>query len=312
VDQAYSRLNYVAAAGYGASRAIAEKEAFAALISVFGQTVQADRQSVVRYSEAMQRDTVASYVRDTEITNAIKTSAGLDTLIGAEIRDYWYDGRGTHYAVAVMEKSKAVSLYTELVSANRAVIRALTALEDEERYSLDGFGRYSLAAAIADGNRAFANILSVVGGPSLSARELAEGDSFRLEARAIAQRIPVDIQVDNDVSGRVRGAFADVIGGKGFLSGGGDSRYTLEAVLSLSPVDLPGQRNKFVRYELDARLLDCRTGNVLLPYTISGREGHLSAPEAENRAITAVEQEIAGTWDPAFSAYLDSLVPRRR
>jgi hypothetical protein len=313
VDQVYSRQDYVAAVGYGPSREVAGKEAFAALVAVFGQTVQADRQSVVRYSEALRQDVVSSYIRDTEVTNAIKTSAELDTLIGAEIRDYWYDGRGVHYAVAVMEKSRALSLYSELVNANREIIRTLTRLGDGERDSLDGCARYLLAARIADGSRAFANILSVVGGGvALSGRELAQPENFRLEALAIARRIPVEVRVDNDETGRLQSAFASVIGGKGFLSGGRDSRYTLEAALKLSPVDLPGQQNSFVRYELTANLLDRHTGNVLLPYHISGREGHLSVSEAENRAMAAMEQHITGTWDTALSAYLDSLAPSGR
>jgi hypothetical protein len=313
VDQGFSRLRYVAAVGYGADRTSAEKEAFASLISVFGQTVQADRQSVVSYSEAMQQEAVSSYIKNTEITNAIKTSAELDTLIGAEIRDYWYDGRGTHYAVAVMEKSKASSLYSELVNANREIIRTLTAMNDEQKNSLDGYARYLLAAKVADGNRVFSNILSVVGssigGAALSSRELAEGESFRLEANSIAQRIPVDVRVDNDPANRVKGAFASAIGKKGFKSGGNESRYVLDTELNLTPVDLPGQQNKYVRYVLNANLLDRRTGNVLLPYTISGREGHLTVSEAENRAVGAIEKEIALSWNTAFSEYLDSLLP---
>jgi hypothetical protein len=301
------------AVGYGPGRAVAEKEALANMISVFGQTVQVDRQSMVGYQEALRRDTVASYFRNTEITNAIKTSAELDILIGAEIREYWYDGQGVHYALAVIEKSKAVSLYSELVKANREIISILTTLEEEEKYSLDGYARFLLAAKIAGGNRVFSNILSVLGGGMTpSSRELAEAENFRVEARDIARRIPVDVRVDNDNSGRIQGAFTAVIGKKGFLTGGQDSRYTLEVTLKLSPVELPGQQNKFIRYELAAKLLDRVTGNVLLPYTVSGRDGHLTIPEAENRAITTLEREIAGGWDAVFSAYLDSLSPHQR
>ncbi|MDR2376028.1 MAG: LPP20 family lipoprotein [Treponema sp.] len=312
VDQVYSRLRYMATVGYGPSRAVAEKEAFASMISVFGQTVRVDRQSIVGYQEALLQDTVASYIRDTEITSAIKTSAGLDTLIGAEIRDYWYDGRDTHYALAVMEKSKAAALYSDLVSVNREIIGNLTTMTDGEKYSLGGYVRFLLAAKVADGNRVFVNILSVLGGAAApSSRELADAEQFRLEAQNIVHRIPVDVLVDNDSSGRIQGAFAAVIGKKGFLSGGQDSRYVLDVTLSFSPVELPDRQNKFVRYELAAKLLDRVTGNVLLPYTASGREGHLTVSEAENRAIRTLETEISDAWDAAFSAYLDSLVPQK-
>jgi hypothetical protein len=311
-DQVYSRLRYVTAVGYGSSRAVAEKEALASMISVFGQTVQVDRQSMVGYQEALEQDMVSAYIRNTEITNAIKTSAEMETLIGAEIRDYWYDGRGTHYAVAVMEKSRAASLYSELVDANMAVIETLTAMDEGEKYSFPGYARYHLAAKVADGNRVFANILSVVGGPGLSSRDLTEGENFRLEAGEIARRIPIAVQVENDQANRIRGAFASVIGERGLQSGGDGSRYVLEGSLSFTPVDLPGQSNKYVRYVLEANLLDRRTGAVLLPYTISGREGHLTAAEAENRALGIIERQIAGGWAAAFEGYLDSLLSGKK
>jgi hypothetical protein len=312
VDQVYSRLRYVAAVGYGSSRAIAEKEAFASMVSVFGQSVQVDRQSMVGYQEALQQDAVSAYIRSTEISNAIKTSAGMETLIGAEIRDYWHDGRGAHYAAAVMEKNKAASLYSELVGANQEIIRNLTAMDEGEKYSLPGYARYRLAAKVADGNRVFANILSVVGGPGLSSRELAEGENFRLEAENIAWRIPIEVRIENDQANRIKGAFAAAIGSAGLQSGGSGSLYVLDGRISFTPVDLQKSDNVYVRYILEANLADRLSGAVLLPYTVSGREGHLSMAEAENRALGDAEKQIAGPWAAALAGYLDSLLSGKK
>ena len=311
-DQVYSRLRYVAAVGYGPSRTVAEKEAFASMIGVFGQTVQVDRQSMVGYQEAMQQDAVSAYVRNTEISNAIKTSAEMEILIGAEIRDYWHDGRGTHYAVAVMEKSKAASLYSGLIEANREIIKNLTAMDEGDRYSLSGYARYRLAAKVAGGSRVFANILSVTGGPGLSSRELAEGENFRLEAENIARRIPIDVRIENDRANRIKGAFAVAIGSTGLQSGGNGSLYVLDGRISFTPVDLQKSDSVYVRYVLEANLLDRRTGAVLLPIVFSGREGHLSMAEAENRALGSAERQIAGDWAPALAEYLDSLLSGKK
>jgi hypothetical protein len=312
VDQVYSRLRYVAAVGYGSSRAIAEKEAFASMIGVFGQTIQVDRRSMVGYQEALLQDAVSSYIRNTEITNAIKTSAEMEILIGAEIRDYWYDGRDIHYATAVMEKSKASSLYSELIEANKEIIKSLTAIDDGEKYSLSGYARYRLAAKVADGNRVFSNILSVVGGSVLSSRELAEGENFRLEAENTARRIPINVRIENDRANRIRGAFATAIGSVGLQSGGDDSRYMLDGRISFTQVDLQKSDSVYVRYVLEASLVDRYTGAALLPYTISGREGHISMAEAENRVLGSVEKQIAGDWTPALAGYLDSLLSGKK
>jgi hypothetical protein len=236
----------------------------------------------------------------------------METLIGAEIRDYWSDGRGAHYAVAVMEKNRSASLYSELVAANREVIKNLTAMDDGEKYSLPGYARYRLAAKVADGNRVFANILSVVGGPGLSSRELAEGENFRLEAENIARRIPIAIRVENDEANRIKGAFAAAIGSQGLQSGGDGSLYTLEGRITFTPVDLQRSDSVYVRYVLEAGLVDRRTGAVLLPYTVSGREGHLTMAEAENRALGDAEGQIAGPWAAALGGYLDSLLSGKK
>jgi hypothetical protein len=74
-------------------------------------------------------------------------------------------------------------------------------------------------------------------------------------------------------------------------------------------VVFPNQQNKFTRYVVNADLTDTEGNAVLLPYTISGREGHLSLAEAENRAITAAERRIGESYGDALSEYLSTRLP---
>ena len=50
--------------------------------------------------------------------------------------------------------------------------------------------------------------------------------------------------------------------------------------------------NIYVRYTVHANLTDRRTGKIVLPWSISGREAHITQSEAENRALRTVENEI--------------------
>ena len=76
----------------------------------------------------------------------------------------------------------------------------------------------------------------------------------------------------------------------------------------MTPVDLPGQQNKFVRFQLNGGLTDTTGGNsVLVSYDSSGREGHLTIPEAEQRAIRAAENKIPGEFEAVLKNYLSSL-----
>jgi hypothetical protein len=309
-DSVFDRRNYIAAVGYGSERVTAEKNAFANLTALFGQSIQGELAVVTRYSEAVVNG-VVSASENTDASNAIKTSVELKSLVGAEIRDYWYDGKSVHYAAAVMERAKTALLYKDMIRSNENIIAGLITMTNAEKNTFNGYSRYRLAGTIADANRTFANVLYIVGaeGTGIDIGSMKKGDDYRLEAANITGNIPIQISVTGDKADRIRGAFASALNSQGFKSGGKNSRYTLDTSVVLSPVELPNQQNKFVRYTIEARLIDSTTGGVLFPYNINGREGHTSSPEAENRAIAAAERKINGEYGKLLASYLDSLLP---
>jgi hypothetical protein len=304
-ESVYDRKTYVSAVGYGDNRNMAERRALAALTAIFGQSIQSEAQSTIAYSEAIINGNISSASGNNDFVNLIKTSAEMDSLVGAEIKDLWFDGKGTYYAAAVMERAKTAALYKDLIDTNIRLINDLTVVSSEEKYTLDGLRRFQLAAAVADANETFLNVLRVLGDGSTSIpKNPKTGDDYRLEIAAITKNIPIGVIVENDQRDRIRGAFEEVLTKAGFRSGGSNSPYLLKVLVNMSPVDLPNNPNKFVRYVVDANLEDRRSGDRLLPFSVSGREGHLSIPEAENRAIRAAETKIKETYRPVLDAYI--------
>jgi hypothetical protein len=313
-DSVYPKGTYVSAVGFGSSRAVAEKSGLANLTALFGQSIQADLKILNTYQEAVKNGAV-DYKENTNVSNAINTSTSLDSLVGAEIADVWTDsGANTTYAVAVMDKGKTNSLYGEMIRANLAIIDTLVNVPAAERNTLDGFARLMLAATIADANRVYTNLLGVVGNTTgINPASLKKGDDYRLMAKDISKNIPIGVVVTGDTSDRVRGAFAKVISDAGFRSGGTNSRYVLQAVIRLSPVNLPNPQNyKYARLELDARLTDTSDDSVLLPYNLNRREGHLELTEAEQRAIRWAEGEITKSYGGVLSSFLSTLLPVKK
>jgi hypothetical protein len=301
---AYDRNAYFAATGHGATRREAERSALAALTAGFGQSIQAEFNTLSTYNEAVSSG-VVRVSGNTSVQEAIKTSAALDTLIGAEIRDVWDSGTGIVYAVAVMDKAKASVLYADLIRSNQRVITDLISLSNAEKNSLDGYSRYQLAALIAEANRSYAAILSLTGNTSgIRLDSLKTGDDYRLEAAGIARTIPIRVRVNNDRSDRIRSAFASVLGAAGFRSGGGNSRYVLNVTVSISEAFYPDTARKHAQYVVDADLTDTVEGTVLLPFNINGRETHANLPEAEKRAVAAAEKKIKDNYGKLLLAYL--------
>jgi hypothetical protein len=177
---------------------------------------------------------------------------------------------------------------------------------------MDAYARYDLAAELGDTNTTFLNVLSVISPATASAKRggTRNGQDLRLECIRIAQTIPIAVKIANDRDGRIAAAFSSVVADAGFKTGGTGSRYVLSGSLALSEAVLANNTNKFARYLVDAKLTDTATGNVLLPYSISGREGHATTPEAENRAVRAAETKIKSDFKQALSAYLAQLSPK--
>jgi hypothetical protein len=301
----------VAAVGVGSSRQAAEKDALGKLVAIFGQSIQVDEKISTSYREAVQSGAAASWSENTAIDSSIATSTGLDSLVGAEIGETWFDGKTNYYAAAVLNKAKALQIYSNLIKVNQAMIDNLVNMPAADRSSLDGFARYQFAALIADITFSYGNLLSSIGAP-LFAQGLKKGDDYRLEAQNIAKTIPIGITVKNDKAGRIQGAFAKAFADLGFRSGGTNSRYMLTVEITTSPVELANQINKFTRIEVTANLNDTSLNTVLFPFNFNSREGHATQSEADNRAYTAAERKINEEYTELLSEYLSQLVPKKK
>jgi len=309
VDSVFNRSQYVAASGNASNRDMAEKNALANLTAIFGQSIKADQTIVNTYQEAVKNGVTTGWSDSIAMQNTIKTSASMDTLVGAEIKEVWFDSRSTYYAVAVMEKVKTDQLYNEMIKANQNVIDNLIKMSQADKNSLEGYSRYQFAAIVADINITYGNVLQVIG--SSVPAGLIKGDNYRLEAQNITKAIPVRITVKNDKAGRIQGAFAKALSDIGFRSGGNNSRYNLSVEITITEASFPDNPNKFARMELGANFIDTSDRSVLLPYNFNNREGHSSITEAENRTYLAAERKINEEYKKLLMDYMSNLLPKK-
>ncbi|MDR1250492.1 MAG: hypothetical protein LBK63_14485, partial [Treponema sp.] len=138
-----------------------------------------------------------------------------------------------------------------------------------------------------------------------------QSEDYRLEIAGILRAMPVSVTVEGDRENRIRSAFAAALTEAGFRTGGTGTPYQLQARLSFSEVQLPNQSNKFVRYTLDGNFVDSAGGEILFPYNVNGREGHLNLSEAEARALRAAEAKIKDDYAKTLSSFLSQLIPNK-
>jgi hypothetical protein len=304
----YDQDDYVAAVGYGENRTAAERSALVSLTAVFGQSIQSEISIITNYSEAVNNGSINAS-ENNAVREAVKTSSEMDSLVGAEIADVWQNSADRSWsAVAVLEKQRATVLYTDLIHGNQRLINEITKIPDADKNSLEAFSRYRLAATIADANKLYATLLSVIGrSPAgLSPSEIPGGGDYRLEAAKVARTIPIAVKVEGDRQNRIGNAFAVALGRIGFKSGGTNNRYVLNATLNLSSANLQGNQYQFCRYNVDAYLMDTSNDSRLAPYHISGREGHTAMNEAEIRAINSAAKKIDSEFGQIFDNFFST------
>jgi hypothetical protein len=306
-DSVYDPDYYFAAVGIGTNRRQAEANALGNLTGRFGRSVENNIAAVEKYKEQVGSGAV-DISSNIDAEQAVRVSSAMESLIGAEINDVWDDGGSNYYAAAVMDKAKAIPIYRGLIEANFRLIDRLTNAPDAERTSLEGVAACRTAAGVAEANSVFANVLNMLGGPDLRSGMKSAGE-YIMEANNIARQIPVNVAVDDDVDDRIRIAFGEALGAAGFITGGDASRYGIKAKLSLSPVELPNQTNKFSRFLVNADFTDGSA--VLFSFSINGREGHLSQSQADERAIREAAARVRAEYGGVLDAYLTGGLARR-
>jgi hypothetical protein len=307
-NSVYNKSQHLSEIGLDARQDGADQKALAALTAVFGQSVEAQQKLSSAYNEAVRAGKVTTS-ESVSMQESIRTSTQLSSLVGASIADRWYDGKSTYYSIAVLDNAKAVQVYTSIINGYNETINVLTNINDDEKYSFDGYARYKLASIIADGAQEYVRVLTYLGAAPLNVKKSAD---FLSEIKNITTKIPIFVNVSGDVSNRIKSALTKAITSQGLQGGGSSARYTLNCNFSLSEVSFPNNPNKFARYLIEGSLIDTVSGNELLAYKLDGREGHTTIDEARNRAVATAEKKIGDArasdgFAEKLTNYLESL-----
>jgi len=312
VGNPYADFNeraYIVAVGSGLSRQAAETDAIRRIAAVFHMSIHAV-QELTTLSRQTVVDGAAAWTQDTELRSAIESVVIMDNIMGAGVRRNWYDGRGSHFALATLNRAASVRLYSDMVRANLDIIDSLTGMPPAQRNTFDGFSRYRFAATFADVSFSYGQMLVVLGAPW--GEPLRTGAYFLERSREILTEIQIGINVNNDRGQRIGGAFAQAVSGLGFRTAGTNPRFVLNVIVNTWRDEHLVQGAEFTWIEIGANLTDRNTGAVLLPYGFTLRgQPHFTAAAAENLAVNAAVQRIAREYGNLLAEYLAGLIPQR-
>ena len=297
----YPDAVYLSGVGYGASRHDAEAAAAAVLTKAISQKVEAQSSSVQMIDAA---DTAAQNVRR-GFSSVIRTSSTVDEITGLAIKETWTDKNGTVYALALINREDAGFHYEAKIKAAEDGINGFILFAADNPASFEAVSALKKAAASAAENDKNLSLLSVIHPGKYKNLSLGYKNTQTVEALLYREieKIGIAVEVQNDKNRHVEAAFLHALKDAGFktvsISSSGTNSsfagfpYVLNASVIFEPfTGKTASDNIYVRYTVHADLTDRRTGKIVLPWSISGREAHFTQNEAENRALRTIENEI--------------------
>lgn len=299
---AYPSSRYLSAVGSGKSTSEAENAAIAAIARIIKQNVASTL--VTTEKDSVSSSGASNY--QSTIDEIIETHSVVDALVGVKIGEFWWDTKDNVFAVAYVEKQEATQYYSKKISDNEAVIVEKMALAKKNEGDFSSFTLVLQALNLAEEVDQYLDILHAMDTNAARNKILQYGSSIAVKefSYTVAQKISVDISVDGDTDGRVGFALATMLAKYGFKTkiGLSNSAYLLDSAMSL--VDVPAERNYYVRFIFSANLMEKRSGKNVLPFSINKREGHINAEGAKERAIQSLVKTIETEYASFFIDFL--------
>lgn len=309
-EEVYPSSDFLTYVGEGISRNQAEISALHGLSSIFGQDIESSSSSTVRMNEAKNGGIVATNTNQSFSQEVLK-KVNVENLTGVEIKDYFCDPDTLEwYAIAVLNKAQAITLYKSMIIKNFEVIDQITKGIKDTDYSLEAYSSYDFAQEIARENKQHLDRLYVI---NFEVAEMHKNyvhpeSKFIEKKREIASHIPIYISIDGDKDKMFEAAFLDAMKTYNFSgSKSSSSRYSIKGSVSFRREDTSDGKTTKCHYELISTLYDTKTNKMVFPINVRGRQSHVTYEKAIDRAQKDLIKKINSEFCKNFDNYLSSV-----
>lgn len=302
-SRAYSDSRYLMATGSGSSLQRAEEAALANLARIFEATIESDRQTVQDYEEISRDGQITATEETARMLNLTNVRSEQD-LLNTEILTRSESG-GRYYALAGMERTPTLSIYTNRIEANFEEIQAYAEAGDRRENPIARLAAYRQALILKKINVDLIEQRSIIagGGGAFSASNDFAPSVQDLEERFAKAQQNAPLYVDGSAPRGIITETENAVASLGFVTTQDES----EAVLSVQ-VDYrhePVLENRddalFLYWTLDVALSHLQRGQTYGIFSTDGRSGATSQTDVRLRAHRDAESAINEDF-PAFIA----------
>lgn len=309
----YPDGQFLIGVGQADSRPVAEERAYAAVSRIFNAEVTSQSQDWESYLSLEKKGDVQA---ERKLVVDTMTKVSTDKLLeNVKIAETWQDAKtGLYSALAVMDRGVARMLLTSRIAE---LDQAIAQDVNEARAATDKFMKIrSLRRAIRThiARDTYNSDLRVVsGGRGVPSAYSVPGLTRELD-KFLQESLVLTVEVYGDQANAVRQAIMEGLVREGLpvtttnsqLASGevGNADLLIRGEVRLWPIEVPDPKFRYVRWCADFVVLSQVDHRVIGSVARSGREGHLNYPEASNRALKTLQQEVSSALAKSLAEHI--------
>jgi len=309
----YPDERFLIGIGQADSRPVAEERAYAAVSRIFKAEVISQSQDWESYLSLEKKGDVQA---ERKLVVDTMTKVSTDKLLeNVKIAETWQDAKtGLYSALAVMDRGVARMLLTSRIAE---LDEAIAHDVKEARASTDklmkirGLRRAIRTHIARDTYNSDLRVVS--GGRGVPSEYTVPGLTRELE-KFLQESLVLTVEVHGDQADAVRQAIMEGLAREGLpvtatnsqpASGEvGHADLLIKGEAHLWPIEVPDPNFRYVRWCADFVVLSQGDHGVVGSVARSGREGHLNYPEASNRALKSLQQEVSSALARSLAEHI--------
>ena len=303
----YPSARYLTGIGYGSDRSTAEDKARAEIAKIFTSHIDSSNRTYQEIFESRSGGTSRS-AQNINFEEIIRVSTR-KVLSGVRIGRVYRDRSSTpeYYALAVLDRSQsAVILRERIAELDRQIEQRLS----ESRVQTDKLTQIKLLQSCIEQHalrQAYNAELRIVAGsgrgipPPINIAEI----KTRL-TEVLLKDFLIALSVQGSRSDEVRRSLVEALNGKGFSISDqiGNASVLARGKIEIKPIPQSQAEWKFVRWNAYFDLVDQNGGAVFGSVQKSGKSGHLTTAQAEDRAVRSIRQSLASEMAEDLSNFI--------
>ncbi len=295
----YDKDEYLIGVGEGDTLNNAKSQAFAALSSIFGTTIEQDTHS---------KETLTDESSSSSIEQDIKL-ASEHNLVNVKIDKTYNDKREkTYYAIAIMHKKKTVVILESMISQNLKDISSYVNQANDEPDLLRKYALINYAISISIENEVYLSQivhLDIIKANSISTPSALTAQALRSEAALVANKTTFSISMSPEAA-KIAGPIKKVLGNMNMRISSNNPVYQFEDSFDTKGSEIYGMYT--MDYTLIITIKNNQTGEDVKTFTFEGKDLGDDESDATKNAMNSLSKTIANDLESEFNEYLNEIL----